>query len=235
MTTSLHARLASAPPAVKICCIMTADEAQLALAAGADAIGLVSAMPSGPGVIAEAGIAAIVAGLPAGTASFLLTAHTRADDIIAQHRRCRTTHVQLVDTVAPGELQRLRRALPELGIVPVVHVTGPAAVDAALAAAEHADLLLLDSGNPALAVRELGGTGRTHDWALSRRIRELSPVPVFLAGGLGPDNIARAMDAVGPAGIDLCSSVRRAGRLAAAPLEALFTGIARLRGAGARP
>jgi len=70
------------------------------------------------------------------------------------------------------------------------------------------DALLLDSGNPALAVKELGGTGRVHDWSLSRRIRDAVPKPIFLAGGLRSTNVREAIAAVQPFGLDLCSSVR---------------------------
>ena len=199
--------------AVKVCCIASVEEAQMAVAAGASALGLVSAMPSGPGVIDEATIALIAAAVPAPVVTFLLTAHQTADAIIEQHRRCRTTTLQLVDHVAPGELATLRRALPGVQLVQVIHVCDEGALEEALAAAAGVDALLLDSGNPKLAVKELGGTGRRHDWALSRRIVDASPVPVFLAGGLHAGNVAGAIATVRPFGVDLCSGVRTAGRL----------------------
>lgn len=214
-----------ARPRVKICCIKSLAEARLALAHGANALGLVSHMPSGPGVISEASIAEIAAGVPPGTATFLLTALTDTEAIVAQHRRCRTTTIQLVDTLARGTHADLRRALPGVQLVQVIHVTGEAAVAAAAATAPHVDYLLLDSGNPALAVKELGGTGRTHDWALSRRIVATCGRPVFLAGGLRPDNLAAAHAQVGPFGFDLCSSVRTDDRLDAAKLAAFFAAV----------
>jgi phosphoribosylanthranilate isomerase len=75
------------------------------------------------------------------------------------------------------------------------------------------DALLLDSGNQALAVKELGGTGRRHDWAISRTIVEAASVPVWLAGGLTADNVAEAVATVRPFGLDVCSGVRVAGAL----------------------
>ena len=108
---------------------------------------------------------------------------------------------------------RLRRLLPSTRIVQVVHVTGPEALAEAVAAAPEVDALLLDSGNPALAVKELGGTGRTHDWATSRKIREAVAVPLWLAGGLTPANVASAIEAVRPFGVDVCSGVRTNGKL----------------------
>ena len=193
---------------VKICCISSLEEARTAIAHGASALGLVSAMPSGPGPISEDLIREIAEQVPPPIATFLLTSSQDADEIIAQQRRCRTNTLQLVDSLLTGSYQDLRRALPGIAIVQVIHVTGEASVEEAVAAAPHVDALLLDSGNPSLPVKELGGTGRTHDWALSRRIRDEAAAPVFLAGGLKPDNVADAIRQVQPFGLDLCSGVR---------------------------
>jgi phosphoribosylanthranilate isomerase len=213
-------------PVVKICCISSLEEAQLAVAAGAGALGLVSAMPSGPGVIADELIAAIAAAVPPPTRSFLLTARTDAEAIAEQHAAACTTTVQLVDQVPHAELQRLRRLRPGVEIVQVIHVTGEASIEEARAAAPFVDALLLDSGNPALAVKELGGTGRVHDWSLSRRIRDaVYPLPVFLAGGLHAGNVAAAIAAVRPFGLDLCSKVRRDGRLHAQTLHGFMQAV----------
>lgn len=207
---------------VKICCIADLDEARLAIGAGASAIGLVSAMPSGPGPIEEAEIARIAAAVPRPTETFLLTALTDAEAIAAQHRRVGTTAVQLVDAIEEAELRRLRRLLPGIRLVQVIHVTGPESVDEARGAAPLVDTILLDSGNPRLAVKELGGTGRVHDWTASRRICVSVGVPVLLAGGLHPGNAREAFDRVQPAGLDVCSGLRPNGRLDAGKLQAFF-------------
>jgi phosphoribosylanthranilate isomerase len=216
-------------PQVKICCIASVEEARLAISAGALALGLVSSMPSGPGVIDEALIAEIAACVrqeSPGVDTFLLTAHTRAKAIAEQYARLRTTTLQLVDHVPPEELQHLRRLCPDARLVQVIHVQGEASVQEAAAAAPWVDALLLDSGNPSLVVKELGGTGRTHDWATSRRIRDaLHPRPVFLAGGLHADNVRQALTAVQPYGVDLCSKVRTEGRLDAAKLHAFMAAV----------
>ena len=185
----------------------------MAIAAGADALGLVSAMPSGPGPIEESLIAEIAARVPPPIATFLLTAHQSVRAIVAQHRRCRTNTIQLVDTLEDGSYTELRDALPGIAIVQVIHVTGAASVAEARAVAPHVNALLLDSGNPALATKELGGTGRVHDWEVSRRIRDAVDVPVFLAGGLRPDNVGDAVRRVQPFGLDLCTGVRTGGAL----------------------
>jgi phosphoribosylanthranilate isomerase len=213
-------------PRVKICCIKSPEEAALAIACGASALGLVSAMPSGPGVISEEAIARIADTVPPPIATFLLTSEHSADAIIAQQRRCRTNTLQLCDHLPVTIYPRLRDELPGIALVQVVHVTNSASVDYAAAAAEHVDALLLDSGNLSLAVKELGGTGRTHDWQLSRRIRDLILIPLFLAGGLTPANVAAAMAAVEPFGLDLCSSVRTNDELDPSKLRAFFAAIA---------
>ena len=195
-------------PRVKICCIQSSAEARLAVAQGASALGLVAAMPSGPGVIAEATIARVAATVPPPIATFLLTSIREAEGIIAQQRRCRTNTLQLCDYVDFSVYERLRAALPGIALVQVIHVTEAASVTLAQRVAAHVDALLLDSGNPALTVKELGGTGRVHDWSLSRRICETAGKPVFLAGGLRPDNVRAAIAAVQPFGLDLCSGVR---------------------------
>jgi phosphoribosylanthranilate isomerase len=219
---------------IKICCISSVAEAQTAIDAGAAALGLVSAMPSGPGVIDEDAIARIAATVPPGVASFLLTSALDAATIIAQARRCRPNTIQLVDAVAAGAHAELRDALPGVSIVQVVHVTGPEALAAARAAAPHVDAILLDSGNPGLATKELGGTGRTHDWEVSRAIRDAVPCPIYLAGGLHADNVGAAIRAVRPFGVDVCSGVRRDGALDPARLSSFMAGVA-AAGRGLRP
>lgn len=216
-------------PVVKICCISSPEEARAAIEAGASALGLVSRMPSGPGVISEVQIAEIAAAIPPGIASFLLTSLREPAAIIEQVRRAGVSTVQICDRLDLGSVDRLAEALPDVTLVQVVHVTGAGSVDEALAAAPHVDALLLDSGNPSLPVKELGGTGRIHDWKLSAKIREHSPVPVYLAGGLHPGNVAEAIRVVGPHGLDVCSGVRTGGRLDAVKLAAFFAEIRILR------
>ena len=207
---------------VKICCIKSVAEARLAIFAGASAIGLVSDMPSGPGVISEDLIAEIARAIPPTVSSFLLTQQQTANAIIQQHRICKTTAIQMVDAVPINELHELRRALPEVKLVQVFHVVDAASVIAAQQVAPFVDALILDSGQPTAANKMLGGTGRTHDWGLSREICESSPAPVFLAGGISAYNVAQAVAAVNPFGVDACSSVRTEDVLDEAKLHAFF-------------
>ncbi len=213
-------------PRLKVCCIQSVEEARLAVRLGAAALGFVSEMPSGPGVISESAIAAIARQIPPPIASFLLTSRQDTAGIVEQQRRTRVSTIQICDRLAEGRHRDLREALPGIALVQVVHVTGPESLDEARAVAADVDALLLDSGNQGLPVKELGGTGRRHDWGLSRRIREAVEVPVFLAGGLRPENAAEAIAAVAPFALDVCSGVRTDGRLDEAKLARLVEAIA---------
>ncbi|MEM6750952.1 MAG: phosphoribosylanthranilate isomerase [Planctomycetota bacterium] len=199
---------------VKVCCIGSRQEARVAIDHGADALGLVADMPSGPGVIDDEAITGIAASLPPPIDAFLLTRETQAQRIADHARRTGVRTVQLVDdAVTPETRRELKRSRPTLRIVQVLHVVGEASIERARHAAEHADALLLDSGNPSAATPELGGTGRRHDWSVSRRVVESVEIPVFLAGGLSPDNAARAIEEVRPYGLDVCTGLRTQGRL----------------------
>ena len=198
---------------VKICCIGSVEEARLAVRVGASALGLVSEMPSGPGVISETLITEIAGSVPPPIATFLLTSQTDSAEIIAQQKRCRVNTIQICDRVLPEVYAELRRSLPGVSLVQVIHVTDEESVAEALQAAPSVDALLLDSGNQSLRTKELGGTGRTHDWHVSARIVEESRVPVFLAGGLNPANVEEAIRSVRPFGVDLCTGVRTIGKL----------------------
>jgi phosphoribosylanthranilate isomerase len=212
-------------PRVKVCCIASEEEAALAVRSGASAVGLVSRMPSGPGPIPESLIRDIARTVPPGIATFLLTCETTADPIIAQQRYTGANTLQLVDDVEQGVYETLRGALPGIRIVQVIHVRDESAVADAQRVSPHVDAILLDSGNPLLATKELGGTGRAHDWAISRRIRDAVRVPVYLAGGLNHQNVGKAIAQVQPFGIDACSGLRTDGRLDPVKLEQFMSAV----------
>lgn len=211
---------------IKICCIADAAELRQAVVAGADAVGLVGPMPSGPGAIPLERAAALARLVPPGVTSVLLSSRRSADELARDVLEVRPLALQIVDRVEAATRRALRRAFPWLRLVQVVHVEGPEAVEEARAAARDADALLLDSGRPAAAVPELGGTGRTHDWGIARAIVEAMPVPVLLAGGLVAENVAAAIRAVQPYAVDVCSGVRSAGRLDPAKLGAFMAAVA---------
>jgi phosphoribosylanthranilate isomerase len=210
---------------LKVCCISSRSEASLAIEVGASAIGLVSAMPSGPGVIPDTLITELAALAPVGVAAVLLTSLGTADALIEQQRRCRADVLQLCEVVPPNELRRLRDALPGVRLIHVVHVAGEASIAEAEAVAPLVDALLLDTGTRAGAVRELGGTGRTHDWSVSARIAASIDRPTFIAGGLHAGNVAEAIATVRPYGVDVCGGVRTAGNLDRERLQAFTAAI----------
>lgn len=212
-------------PRVKICCISSLEEARLAIQFGASALGLVGPMPSGPGVISDDLIFEIARNTPPSIGTFLLTSETDARAIIRHQKKVNTNTVQIVDALESGTYAEIQKALAGVKLVQVIHVTGQESLDEARRIAPDVDALLLDSGNPNLAVKELGGTGRTHNWAISRRIVESVPVPVFLAGGLRPENVREAIEVVQPFGLDLCSGVRTDGKLDPRKLEKFFTSV----------
>jgi phosphoribosylanthranilate isomerase len=210
---------------IKICCITSWQEAQMALHHGATALGLVSEMPSGPGVIPESRISRIAKRLPADVASFLLTSKQKAEDIVRQQRFTGVNTIQVCDSLNLEEWIRLREALPFTQLVRVIHVVDASSINEAVKAQPHVDAILLDSGNPALTVKELGGTGRTHNWEISAAIRETVRVPVYLAGGLNEANVGEAIRKVEPFGIDVCSGVRTEGALDPVKLDRFVSAI----------
>lgn len=212
---------------VKICCIANEQEAADAIGFGASAIGLVGEMPSGPGPISDEEIHRIAKSTPPPIATFLLTSEQTAPGIIAHHQRTNTDTIQIVDELTDRAYHELRIALPNVKLVQVIHVVDESSVDEACELAEFVDVILLDSGNPKLAVKELGGTGRRHDWSLSRKIVGTCGKPVFLAGGLNSENVSEAIETVQPFGVDLCSGVRTDRRLDQNKLEAFFNAVNR--------
>lgn len=210
---------------VKICCISSIEEAKLAIKYGASALGLVGKMPSGPGVIDDDLIREIVRFVPPALSTFLLTSETSANEIIAHYRRVHTSTIQMVDYVDHREYNKIRVALPHVKLVQVIHVIDEESVAEAIAISRYVDALLLDSGNPNLPIKELGGTGRAHDWNLSKKICESVNIPILLAGGICKDNVNKAIEVVKPFGVDLCSSVRTSGDLDEIKLRDFFESI----------
>jgi phosphoribosylanthranilate isomerase len=212
-------------PRVKICCISSIDEAKMAIEHGASALGLVGHMPSGPGVIGDELIYQIAKTVPPPISTFLLTSETKPQGIIAHYKRVQTTTIQIVDALEKRAYNLLRVELPNVKLVQVIHVIDDNSVKEAIEISKFVDAILLDSGNPNLSVKELGGTGRTHNWELSREIRKSIPIPLFLAGGLNKDNVRQAIETVQPFGLDLCSSVRTSEKLDRQKLKDFFNEI----------
>ena len=207
---------------VKICCICSAEEAKLAIAYGASALGLVGHMPSGPGVISNLKISEIMKSVPPMVSTFLLTSETKAPAVIDHYKKVNTSTIQIVDALENRDYEQIKNELPHVKIVQVIHVLDDKSVAEAIGVSAYVDAILLDSGNPNLETKELGGTGRTHNWDLSRQIRDQIDIPVFLAGGINRNNVKQAIEHVQPFGVDLCSSVRTNGKLDENKLKLFF-------------
>lgn len=210
---------------IKICCIASTEEAQLAIRYGADALGLVGEMPSGPGPIEDKLIAHICRTIPPPIGSFLLTSHQSADQIIDHVKRTGTNTVQIVDDLTEGLHLDIKAALPNLKIVQVIHVADERSIEDAIGVSMYVDALLLDSGNPKAEIKVLGGTGTTHNWKISRELVKAVGVPVFLAGGLNSFNVKEAIEIVKPFGVDICNGVRTNGNLDPLKLAAFIAAV----------
>lgn len=194
---------------LKICCIKSVAEAHLAAAAGADILGLVGPMPSGPGTITYAQARVIASDLPGAVEPWLLTSETTARALDAAAEETGVKQLQIVRHVDPAQLQTLRAKRPDLKLIQVIHVEGEGALEKIKAYEPHVDAFLLDSGKPGGAVETLGGTGDVHDWSISARFVAATDRPVMLAGGLNAANVQDAVSRVQPHGVDLCSSLRQ--------------------------
>ena len=214
---------------VKICCISSVEEARLAIHAGADALGLVGKMPSGPGPIDDDLILNIAKIIHPPVSSFLLTSEQSANGIINHLQRTHVNTIQIVDELTEGSYHQIREALPHIRIVQVIHVTGEDSFEQALRVSDLADAILLDSGDPKATIKTLGGTGNTHNWNISKKIVESVTIPVFLAGGLHSNNVAEAIAMVQPFGVDVCSGVRTGGRLDPIKLKLFMDAVHRVQ------
>lgn len=212
-------------PKVKICCITSVREAKLAIDCGASALGLVGPMPSGPGIIEDRLIKQIAYSIQAPTLSFLLTSETTAQGIIDHHKRTQTKVIQIVDEIELSAYEKIKAELPDIELMQVIHVTDECSIEQAICVSKFVDGILLDSGNPNLSTKVLGGTGRVHNWQLSREIVKSVTSKVFLAGGINKDNVKEAIQSVKPYGIDLCSGVRTNSQLDEKKLTEFFDAV----------
>jgi len=192
----------------------------MAIEFGADAIGLVGKMPSGPGPIEDSTIKKIAAAVPPAVGTFLLTSEITADEIINHWKRVYTNTIQIVDYIDEREYPKIRSEIPWIRVVQVIHVEDEASINHAMRIENFVDGIFLDSGKPKSKI--LGGTGNTHNWEISKEIVAKTGKSVFLAGGIKPENVREAIQFVRPFGIDVCTGVRTDGKLDRKKLEKFF-------------
>ncbi len=192
---------------VKICGIRDTGEARLAVQAGADALGvIVGARHPTPDELCASAAEKIFCGVPAGVSRFLVTHLGQASEILDLLKRVPADVVQLHGAIADGQIERLRAAVgPRVRFVRVVHVIDRGAIDLARIAGCDGDAVVLDTR----CGEQVGGTGRVHDWEISRSICRMTSVPVYLAGGLRAANVRTAIHRVRPYGVDVNSGVER--------------------------
>jgi phosphoribosylanthranilate isomerase len=192
--------------------LSTAEQAAAIAAIGVDHIGILvgdGEFPREQPVAAAATIAAAIRP-PSRVSALFLGADLARIEQAARTLRPTLVHLGAAPwLLSPGDAARLKRALPGVSIMRSVPVTGPEAIDIARAYDGMVDFLLLDSHRA--ADRQIGALGITHDWTISRRIVETVRTPVILAGGIGPDNVAEAIRAVAPAGVDSKTKTDRDG------------------------
>lgn len=197
------------PVRVQIAGVSSLEEALECERAGADALGFTVRLPTGVhDGLTEAKARGIIAALPPFIATVAITYVDNAREATDLCRYLGVSAVQLHGEFPTRELPLLRAALPHLKIIRAVHVTGPEAVAKARSLDRHVDAIVLDTYDPGTG--RSGATGKTHDWSVSRQIVVRARVPVVLAGGLTPDNVAEAIRTVRPWAVDVHTGVEDA-------------------------
>jgi len=212
---------------IKICCIKSKDELRKTIDEGVRYLGFVSLMPSGPGIIDDQTIRELALYTPKDVNTFLLTSRRTAKEVILQWCYCRTTTIQLCWPFSPESLHQVEQALPNVNIVTVLHVNGATSLKKAHQMLRASHSILLDTGNPNAKIPTLGGTGETHNWGISQKIRRALPDrEIWLAGGLSAANVHIAIREVHPSGVDVCSGVRTNDQLDCPKLRAFLEQVA---------
>jgi phosphoribosylanthranilate isomerase len=192
---------------VKICGIRSEED--IAAAEGADALGFIVSTPQSSRNLTVAHARALMRSVPPGLLKVVVTTalgrEPRLVEVLAPDA------LQVHRALSPHELTRLRAALPQnlrlYGLLPVVGPTHEIIARGRALAQAGLDGVILDT----VVGRRVGGTGRTHDWAVSRVVRDaLHPLTVILAGGLTPANVRRALEHVRPDAVDVASGVEEA-------------------------
>ena len=193
---------------VKICGIRRHEDALIAAELGADAIGLlVGQRHNSPDFISAAVARDISRTLPPSVEAVLVTHIENIDELERLLQQSGITTVQLHSEIASSSVERLRGRLPDVKIFKSVHVISADSVAYPEAFRKLADGLVLDSIN--VATDQIGGTGKTHDWSISRQIVTRYPeIPIILAGGLNSENVRSAIEYVHPFGVDVNSGTK---------------------------
>ena len=189
---------------VKICGIQTLDEAMAVIDAGADALGFHVELEHAKNPIGSATLNAIISRLPPFVSTVVVTTETDPKKLSRIARATGANTLQLHGDIEPDAVRAVKALMFYLKIYVAVHA-GSDAYEKAKSFGDSADAILLDSPKSETGAR--GGSGKTHDWTASREIVDSLSLPVILAGGLNPENIADAIRAVQPYAVDVNSGV----------------------------
>ena len=184
--------------------IQTVEEALACAEAGADRVGVLVGVPGGkfPCAIHEDEAERIFEALKGKAVRVLISVADNEEDILSQTERLKPDVLHLCANFE-GDAdfrEKLRARMPEVKLMEAVGIVDESAIEDAKKKAAYADLLILDSVSK--TVPGVGAAGVTHDWSIDRAIVEAVDIPVILAGGLGPENVAEAIEAVHPDGVD---------------------------------
>ena len=184
--------------------IQTVEEALACAEAGADRVGVLVGVPGGkfPCAIHEDEAGRIFEALKGKAVRVLISVADNEEDILSQTERLKPDVLHLCANFE-GDAdfrEKLRARMPEVKLMEAVGIVDESAIEDAKKKAAYADLLILDSVSK--TVPGVGAAGVTHDWSIDRAIVEAVDIPVILAGGLGPENVAEAIEAVRPDGVD---------------------------------
>ncbi|WP_326650523.1 MULTISPECIES: phosphoribosylanthranilate isomerase [unclassified Streptomyces] len=188
---------------IQVAGIIDQSEADLIIEEGADWLGFALRLPAKNEDLSEAEAAAIVKAIQPDNKGVIITYLTDADEIAAFCAEMGVGAIQLHGDVTPAELRRLRTLAPDLYVLKSLVVKTDnidELREVVETSAEWIDMFITDSFNPATGAK--GATGLTHDWAVSAELVRISPKPLMLAGGLTPENVAAAIEAVRPAAVD---------------------------------
>jgi len=192
---------------VKICGVTNLEDARAAVWFGADAVGfLVGQVHYSTGsFLAPGEVAKIVAALPPFCSAVLVTHLSRPEEVIPILKVANVTTLQLHGDTTPQEAVEIKNFLPFLKTYKVVHVFDASVIEEANRYIGSVDGIILDTAIKATG--QVGGTGQTHDWGVSKEVVRSTALPVILAGGLNPENIITAIRVVQTYGVDVNSGV----------------------------
>lgn len=196
---------------VKICANKTIEDAQGCLDAGADMIGILVGQKHSSTDFVDKETAKEICDFVAKRCDTVLVTHIEnADEIIKLTKFIGNSVIQLHSNIKESEVEKIAKALPEIKLIRLIHISNDGQVLTDFSKMLHADFFLLDSIN--VQTNQVGGTGLKHDWNKSKELIKQLNKPTFLAGGLTPENVKQAIQTTRPAGVDVNSGCKVDGK-----------------------